>query len=53
VSTAKTLWDWWQARRPKGVTVRILLPDGAQLNLAGIDYQQLEVALGQAAQPRK
>ena len=25
VSTARTLWDWWQARRPKGVTVRILL----------------------------
>ena len=53
VSTAKTLGGWWQARCPKGVTVRILLPDGAQLNLAGIDHQQLEVVLGQAAQPRK
>ena len=53
VSTARTLWDWWQARRPKGVTVRILLPDGAQLNLAGINHQQLEIALSQAAQPRK
>jgi hypothetical protein len=43
--TAKTIWDWWHARRPEGVKVKILLDDGTQVDLSGVDLKQLEIAL--------
>jgi len=43
VSTANTIWDWWRARRSEGITVKILLADGAQLDLSGMDQEQLEI----------
>jgi hypothetical protein len=46
VGTAKTIWDWWHNRRPEGVTVKILLDDGSQVDLSGVDQKQLEIALG-------
>lgn len=45
VGTAKTIWDWWHARQPQGVKVRILLDDGTQVELSGMDQEQLEIAL--------
>lgn len=45
VGTAKTIWDWWHARRPEGVKVKILLEDGTQVDLSGVDQKQLEIAL--------
>src|SRR4051794_34574044 len=53
VSTAKTLWDWWQSRRSSGTggtTVKILLADGTEIDLSGIDREQLEIELGRRAQ---
>lgn len=53
VGTAKTLWDWWQSRRSAGTTgatVKILLADGTQIDLSGIDREQLEIELGRRAQ---
>lgn len=47
VSTAKAIWDWWQARRPAGVTVKIVLADGTAVNLSDVDQQQLVVELEQ------
>jgi pantothenate kinase len=49
VSTAKTIWDWWSARRSEGVTVKILLADGASIDLAGVDRERLEIAFEQRA----
>jgi len=31
--------------RPKGVTVKILLDDGTQIDLSGVDQKQLEMVL--------
>jgi hypothetical protein len=45
VGTAKTIWGWWHARRPAGVTVKILLDDGTQVDLSGVDQEQLEIVL--------
>jgi hypothetical protein len=45
VGTAKTIWDWWHGRRPEGVKVKILLADGTQVDLSGVDQGQLEIAL--------
>ena len=45
IGTAKTIWDWWHGRRPEGVTVKILLDDGTQVDLSGADQKQLEIAL--------
>jgi hypothetical protein len=50
VSTAKAVWDWWKARRPAGVTIKILLADGAALDVSGIDGQQLVVELERRTQ---
>lgn len=51
VGTAKTVWDWWHGRRPEGVRVRILLDDGTQFDLSGVDQQQLEVAFARRTPP--
>lgn len=45
VGAAKALWDWWQTRRAKGVTVRLILEDGRTLNLATVDQEQLVIEL--------
>ena len=52
VSTAKTIWDWWQARKPEGVTVRILLSDGSELDVSRVDRGQLEITFQQSASQR-
>ena len=46
VGTARTIWEWWHDRRPEGVTVKILLDDGSQVDLSGVDREQLEIAFG-------
>ena len=53
VRTAKTIWDWWRARVPQGVSVKILLADGSQLDLSGVDERQLEMELGRRAKSGK
>jgi pantothenate kinase len=45
ISTAKTIWDWWAARRAAGVTIKVLLADGTRLELSGLDQHALEVEL--------
>ena len=45
IGTAKTIWDWWHGRRSEGVKVKILLDDGSQVDLSGVDQKQLEVVL--------
>ena len=45
VGTARTIWDWWHDRRSGGVKVIILLDDGAQVDLSGVDEKHLEIAL--------
>jgi Effector Associated Constant Component 1 len=45
VGTAQTIWAWWQGRRPEGVKVKILLDDGTQVDLSGVDQKQLEIVL--------
>ena len=45
VGAAKTIWEWWRDRRSEGVTMRILLDDGTQVDLSGVDQTQLEIAL--------
>lgn len=47
VGTAKTIWDWWLGRRSDGVKVKILLDDGTQVDLSGVDQKQLEIVLAQ------
>ena len=49
VDAAKTIWDWWQSRRSTGVTVKILLDDGAQVDLSGVDREQLQLEFGRRA----
>jgi hypothetical protein len=51
VGTAKTIWDWWGGRRSEGVTVKILLDDGIQVDLSGVDQKQLEVVLDRRTLP--
>ena len=45
VGTARTIWGWWHDRRSEGVKVKILLDDGTQVYLSGVDQKQLEIAL--------
>ena len=53
VGTAKTIWDWWLSRRrPEGVTIRILLADGTQLDLSNVSQGELEISFQQAASQR-
>jgi hypothetical protein len=51
VGTARTIWDWWRGRRSDGVKVKILLDDGTQVDLSGVDEKQLEITLGQRTTP--
>lgn len=51
VSTAKTIWDWWQTRKPAGARVTILLDDGGAVVLSEVDRQGLEIALRQRTEP--
>ena len=44
VGTAKTIWDWWHDRRPEGARVKILLDDGSQVDLSGVEREQLVIA---------
>jgi hypothetical protein len=52
VETARTIWGWWHDRRSEGVKVKILLDDGTQVNLSGVDRKQLEIALDRRTTPR-
>lgn len=45
VSTAKTIWDWWQGRKADGIKVRIVFDDGTLVDLSGVDGAQLEIEL--------
>ncbi len=46
IQAAKTLWDWWAERRgDEGLRVRILLDDGEQVDLSGVDREQFELIL--------
>lgn len=45
VGTARTIWSWWHDRRSDGVKVKILLDDGTQIDLSGVDQKQLEIAV--------
>jgi hypothetical protein len=45
VGTARTIWDWWHDHRSVGVKVKILLDDGTQVDLQGVDQKQLEITL--------
>jgi hypothetical protein len=49
VGAAKTIWEWRRGRRSEGVKMRILLDDGTQLDLLGVDQAQLELALERRA----
>jgi hypothetical protein len=51
VGTAKTIWDWWHDRRPEGARVKILLDDGSQVDLSGVDREQLEIAFVRRTPP--
>ena len=51
VGTAKTIWDWWHDRRSQGVKVKILLDDGTQVDLSGVDQKQLEIVLDRRTTP--
>jgi hypothetical protein len=52
VGTAKTIWDWWHGRRSEGVRVKILLDDGTEIDLSGVDQEQLEIVLDRRTPPR-
>ncbi len=51
IETARTIWDWWHDRRPAGVKVKILLDDGTQVDLSGVDQKQLEIAFDRRTPP--
>jgi hypothetical protein len=51
VGTAKTIWEWWHDRRSEGVKVKILLDDGTQVDLSGVDKEQLEIILDRRTPP--
>jgi hypothetical protein len=51
VGTAKTIWDWWHDRRPAGVKIKILLEDGTQVDLSGVDHEQLEITFSRRTPP--
>lgn len=48
IGTAKTLWEWWHARRRDGGTVTIVFSDGTRVALSDVSQQQLEIVLQQA-----
>jgi hypothetical protein len=49
VGAAGTIWAWWHDHRSEGVKVKILLDDGTQVDLSGVDQEQLEIALARRA----
>ncbi len=51
VGTAKTIWDWWHGRKSEGVKVKILLDDGTEADLSGVDQKQLEIILDRRTPP--
>ena len=51
IGTAKTIWDWWHSCRSEGVKVKILLDDGTQVDLSGVDQKQLEIVLDRRTPP--
>ena len=52
VGAARTIWDWWHDRRSGGVKVKILLDDGTQVDLSGVDHKQLEIFLDRRTTPQ-
>jgi hypothetical protein len=48
VGTAKTIWDWWQSRRSDGVTVKILLADGTEVDVSKVSQGELEITFQRA-----
>lgn len=51
VGAARTIWDWWHGRRAEGVKVKIVLDDGVQVDLSGVDQGQLEIVFDRRATP--
>ncbi|MEU7970472.1 hypothetical protein AB0B48_00325 [Micromonospora sp. NPDC049089] len=47
VEVAKTIAEWWSARRREGVAVTVLLPDGTRIELAEGSQARLEIAMRQ------
>ena len=52
VETARTIWDWWQSRKPEGCKVRILVPDGTQVDVSVVGEAELEIVFQRAASHR-
>ncbi|GAA1656717.1 hypothetical protein ACFQY4_36805 [Catellatospora bangladeshensis] len=52
VETAKTIRDWWHSRRPEGITVTILVSDGAQVDVSVVSEAELEIVFQRAASRR-
>lgn len=50
VSTAKAVWDWFRAKPPGEVSVKVLLADGTELDMSKVDEQQLVLEFEQRAQ---
>jgi hypothetical protein len=48
VGTAKTIWDWWQARRPAGTTVRVVFGDGTRVDVSTAGQDGLEIVFQRA-----
>lgn len=47
VEVAKTITEWWSARRRDGAAVTVLLPDGTRIELAEGSQARLEIAMRQ------
>lgn len=47
IGTAKTLWEWWQARHKDAGTVTIVFSDGTRIALSDVSQQQLEIVFQQ------
>ncbi|MEU8083257.1 hypothetical protein AB0B57_06515 [Micromonospora sp. NPDC049101] len=45
VEVAKTITEWWSARRRDGAGVTVLLPDGTRIELAEGSQARLEIAM--------
>jgi hypothetical protein len=51
IGSAETLWNWWSGRRSTGIKVRVLLDDGSQIDLSGVDQKQLEIEFKRRSSP--
>ncbi|WP_431973841.1 effector-associated constant component EACC1 [Micromonospora haikouensis] len=47
VEVAKTITEWWSARRREGAAVTVLLPDGTRIELTEGSQARLEIAMRQ------